>query len=113
MIDNAKALRKHNLESGVYRRAAEAAAARARRPRWTTAAARRDAGVPALPPVPFNTVPGVRIFHVDDKSAVTVPSIKEHCVGDDRPAFSVGAARFESLSTPVRPCLLLQIATTT
>ena len=39
--------------------------------------------------VPFNTVPGVRLFHIDDKSAAELPNPKKACVGDDRGLFTV------------------------
>eukprot|EP00966_Prymnesium_polylepis_P280311 6476870-Prymnesium_polylepis.1 len=39
--------------------------------------------------VPFNTVPGLRLFHIDDKSAAELPSAKEKVVGDDRGLFTV------------------------
>lgn len=81
LVDGGKALRKHNLETGVYESASvpfslsagddDSGASSARQP-----LARRR--------VPWNTVPGVRIFHIDDKSATGIPSPKKACVGDTR-----------------------------
>ena len=60
----------HNLKTSVYDRVARPLAGGGRY-------------------VPFNTVPGGVIFHIDDKSAAELPTSMVACVGDDRALLTV------------------------
>eukprot|EP00966_Prymnesium_polylepis_P153299 3541023-Prymnesium_polylepis.1 len=72
MIDAGKALRESNLKKGLYK---------------TRREFKKEIDLPALvsddstddgddgDTIPFNTVPGVRIFHIDDMSAFELPGV--------------------------------------
>ena len=94
-VDRAQALRQRNLRAGgAYELAAlpvleSTGSDYDRAPPQLRAAldAARAAGRAKY--VPFNSVAGMRIFHIDDKSAVEIPSAIDGVVGDARPPCTV------------------------
>ena len=66
-VDFADAWRAHNLEKGVF----------------AAAAAAGTNGAPKL-----NSVPGLRVVHVDDASAYKFPRMQQEVVGNTRNAYS-------------------------
>ena len=82
VIDAAKVLRRHFLADGTFDRACQELPQGIPSEELPSAHRRRVY-------VPFNSVPAVRIFHIDDKSAAEIPWPKKACVGDDRALFTV------------------------
>jgi hypothetical protein len=90
LVDGGKALRKHNLETGVYETASVPFPASASREDCDDEGGSSSSSQPsARRRVPWNTVPGIRVFHIDDKSATEIPSPKKACVGDTRGLYTV------------------------
>jgi len=98
-VDRAQALRKHNLRpGGAYERAAlpvldsgesDDEDSDDRVPPQLRASIDAARAKGRVKYVPFNTVAGMRIFHIDDKSAVELPSAIDGVVGDARPPCTV------------------------